>query len=318
MTTALVTGSHGFVGNHLRAELHRRGWTVIGLGRSDRVAEAAATGERYIRADLTDAAGVAAALDTVRPDVVFHLAATPAYKLGGDVTALVGDAVHGTFTLCAALRAAGQRPRFVQAGSSAQYGALSRQENPVDERARCNPVTAYGFAKAAAEATVAAFGVAGCFDVIPVRAFNHVGPGEPTTTVASSFAARIIEVLAGRAESLRVQDLDAVRDFTDVRDIVRGYVDLAERGENGRLYNLCSGHAVTVGEVLDGLLRAAGLSRSVVEVEPSSGLAERPGSIPYQVGSAARVAAEVGWRPSIGLDQSLRDLLARVQQDVVR
>lgn len=307
MTVALVTGSHGFVGTHLRAELRSRGWAVVGVGRTDRVATA---GERYVRTDLTSAPDVAAMLDDVRPDLIFHLAATPGARAGGDVTSVV----TATYSLCSALVATGQRPRVVLAGSSAQYGALRRDENPVTEESRTEPSTSYGFAKAAAEHTARAFAAEGAFEVIPARAFNHVGPGEPPTTVASAFARRIADVVAGRADTVTVADLDAVRDFTDVRDIARGYAELAEKGTPGRLYNLCSGRPATVGDVLDGLLGAAGLDRSIVRAAPAASGPSRSGTIPYQVGCPRRVRAEIGWDAETGLPDSLRDLLAMVQR----
>lgn len=302
MSVALVTGGHGFVGSPLRALLRRSGWDVVSLGRAARVAPA---GERYLRVDLTDVAAVAEAVDAVRPDVVFHLAASPPQKVA-DLSALVAGAVGATHALCAALRQTGARARVVLAGSSAQYGAVPRSENPVTEQTRGRPVNAYGFAKAAAEATACALATDGAFDLVPVRAFNHVGPGEPPTTVASAFATRIAAVLGGRAERVAVADLDAVRDFTDVRDIARGYLALAERGTAGRVYNLCSGRAATVGDVLDGLLAAGGLDRTVVDVVPGG-----TGGIPYQVGSPARVAAETGWAAEIPLTASLTDLFGQ-------
>ena len=311
MSTALVTGSHGFVGSHLRGILRARGWDVVGLGRADREAAAFADGERYVRADLTETSTVAAALREVRPSVVFHLAATPALK-GAEATAvndLVAGTVAATHSLMSAV-ASSPRPLVVFVGSSAQYGALPVEENPVTEDSRCNPVTSYGWAKVAAEATARAYAASGSVDVIPVRAFNIIGAGEPPTTVASAFAGRIAALLAGRLDEVQVRDLAAVRDFTDVRDIATGLVDLAERGTPGRLYNLCSGRPATVGDVLDGLLVAAGLDRSVVRVLPDSG----PGGVPYQVGSAARAGAEVGWSATTELPQSLRSLLECVQR----
>ncbi len=315
MSTALVTGSHGFVGSHLRQVLRDRGWDVVGLGRADREAAAAAEGERYFCTNLTDTPAVLAALEVVRPDVVFHLAATPALKEAAapTVTDLVTGTVTATHSLMSAV-ASTARSRVVHVGSSAQYGSLPVGENPVREDSRCNPVTSYGWAKAAAEATARAFEASGTVDVVPVRAFNIIGAGEPPTTVASAFAGRIAAFLDGRLEQVQARDLSAVRDFTDVRDVAAGLVDLAERGTRGRLYNLCSGRPTTVGDVLDGLLDLAGLDRGVVHVLPDSG----PGGVPYQVGSAARARAEVGWSAKIELPESLRALLERVQQGVAR
>jgi GDP-4-dehydro-6-deoxy-D-mannose reductase len=306
VTVALVTGSHGFVGTHLRKELAGRGWTVVGLGRSVRRAGDA---EQYVRADLTSQDEVVTALESVRPDVVFHLAATPGARASGEVTSVVA----ATYALCSALVTTGQHPRVVLAGSSAQYGALRRDENPVTEDSRFQPVGAYGLAKAAAEYTARAFAAGGTFEVVPVRAFNHVGPGEPPTTVASALARRVADVLAGHADTVTVADLEAVRDFTDVRDIARGYADLAERAVPGRPYNLCSGRATTVADVLDGLLAAAGLDRSVVRPLPTAPLAS--GTISYQVGCPRRTRDEIGWETTRELADSLRGLLEEVQRD---
>jgi GDP-4-dehydro-6-deoxy-D-mannose reductase len=312
MSSALVTGAHGFVGTHVRVELLGRGWDVTSLGRADR------TDDNYLRHDLANDAvdSLAERLADLKPDVVFHLAASPAFKAaGGDPTGLVADAVSATFNLCRAMVVAGSKARLLVAGSSAQYGALPRELNPVTEDGPCRPVNAYGHSKAAAESTALAFAATGAIDVIPVRAFNHIGPGEPPTTVASAFARRIADVRAELSDTVTVGDLDAVRDFTDVRDIAAGYVELAERAEPGRLYNLCSGRPATVGDVLEALLVAGGLDRSVVSVtDPPSGATNRPGSIPYQVGSPARVRAEIGWSAKRPLADSARDLLDAVEK----
>jgi GDP-4-dehydro-6-deoxy-D-mannose reductase len=315
LSTALVTGSHGFVGRHLRQVLRGRGWDVVGLGRGDRNVEAAADGEHYIRADLTDTDTLTSALEEVRPSVVFHLAASPASKEadGATATEMIAGTVAGTLALMSAVASTG-RPLVILAGSAAQYGALPIEENPITEESRCNPITPYGWAKAAAEATARAFSAGASLPIIPVRVFNIVGPGEPPTTVASALAARVLAVVAGQVEKVDVRDLSAVRDFTDVRDIAAGFVDLAERGTPGRAYNLCSGRPASVGDILDGLLGAAGLDRDVVRVLPTSG---KPGNVRYQVGSNARVAAEVGWSATIDLFTSLRALLT-CQQEVLR
>jgi GDP-4-dehydro-6-deoxy-D-mannose reductase len=226
---------------------------------------------------------------------------------------MVAGTVAGTYSLMSAV-ASTARPLVILAGSAAQYGLLPIEENPITEESRCNPVTPYGWAKAAAEATARAFSGSASLPIIPVRVFNMVGPGEPPTTVASALAARVLAVVAGQFEKVHVRDLSAVRDFTDVRDIAAGFVDLAERGTPGRVYNLCSGRPTTVGDILDGLLAAASLDRDVVHVLPNSG---GSGNVPYQVGSNARVAAEVGWSATTDLFTSLRALLT-CQQQVLR
>lgn len=299
MTLALITGGFGFVGGHLRHELHTRGWSVVRAGRTT----GPATDGQVL--DIADPAAVADCLRQVRPDVVFHLAAS--FPGGsGDV---VEQTVAASLGLGVGLQRSGLRGvRVVHAGSSAQYGAIPAANNPVTETSAAVPVNAYGYAKLAAESVLCGLAAGGAFEIIPARAFNHIGPGESSRTVGGAFASRVRDVLDGRADRITVGDLDAVRDVTDVRDIVRGYVDLAEQGVPGRLYNLCSGRPTTVAEVLDALLACAGQDRSIVEVTPAPA-GERPGYIPYQVGSPERVTREVGWTAMIGLKQSAKDLL---------
>lgn len=307
MSRALITGSQGFAGRHLAAELRSRGYEVIGLGRTllgrtplgRTPLGRAAHEDAYVTADLADDASVTAALREHRPDLVFHLAASAT----GSGQSIMDNNIAAAHGLATALRRV--PARLVIAGSSAQYG-LAR--SPVTEESPGEPVSPYGHAKAAAESILRGHAGDGAFEVIPVRAFNHIGPGEPATTVSGAFAQRIRAVLAGHTERVNVAGLESVRDFTDVRDVVRGYADLGERGVPGRVYNLCSGRPATIGDVLDALLAAAGLDRSVVQVtaEPPG---VRSGQVGYQVGAPDRVRREIGWTATIGLEQSTKDLL---------
>lgn len=302
MTTALVTGGHGFVGTHLCALLEVRGWDVVVMSRTPRQMP----GRRSMLVDLASGAGLEEALEAARPDVVFHLAG-PATRAADDVGPIFRDVVGATYQLGLALRRTGLRPRLVLAGSSAQYGDLPRSLNPVTEDAPFRPVSAYGYAKVAAEAVIRGLFDDGSVEVIPVRPFNHISPGEPASTVAAAVANRIAAVLRGTSDRIRVSDMTSVRDLTDVRDIARGYLALAESGTPGVPYNLCSGRPVSVGALVMCLLRHAGLDESVIDVVdgPASGIA-------YQVGSAARVEARTGWTASTPLDDSVADVLATV------
>jgi GDP-4-dehydro-6-deoxy-D-mannose reductase len=304
VTTALLTGSSGFVGTHLRSVLRSAGWDVVGLGRAAAEPE---PGERYIRADVTNLEDVCAALEAVQPDVVFHLAAASSQKVPA-ATEVVRTAVDGTLVICSAIRRAGLPSRLILAGSSAQYGGTSAGDEPIGEDTPCRPVSAYGHAKLAAESVAFALASDGAFELVPARPFNHVGPGESPATVAGSLAERVVSVMEGRAERVRIADVTAVRDFTDVRDIAHGYLALAERGIPGRVYNLCSGRASTVLDILHGLLREAGLDESIVDIVPG-----KVGGVARQVGSPARVRADTGWVAEIPLSRSLADLLAGVR-----
>lgn len=306
MTTFLVTGSHGWVGGHLRRILRARGHQVIGVGRRPRTV---GTGERYLRVDLRDGRATSAAVDAIRPDVVVHLAAVLPQRVA-DVDELIADVVPPTYHLCRALRAVegvDRPPRLVVVGSSAQYGAVPRELNPVTEEVPALPLGAYGHAKAAAESLALAMGADGRISVTAARPFNHVGPGEGTATVAGALARRVADVATGRLARVRAADLDAVRDFTDVRDVARAYADMADAGRPGRTYNVCSGRGVSVGAVLRSLLDTANLDESVVDIAEGG-----TGGVRHQVGSAARLTAEVGWKPERELRESLGDLLGEL------
>jgi GDP-4-dehydro-6-deoxy-D-mannose reductase len=303
MPKALVTGSHGFAGTHLRALLHEREWSVAGL---DRVNAAAATGEEFFAADLTDEAAVHRAIAAAAPDVVFHLAGVRGDGSSRALRDVLAGNVLGTVHLFAALRECGRPVRVVHVGSSAEYGAVPPEENPIAETASLRAEDAYGWSKVAAEAVALAHhGVEG-IEVVATRPFNHSGPGEPPHLVASAFARQIVAVEAGAEPVIRVGNLDPVRDITDVRDIVCGYLDLAERGTPGRVYNLCSGRGTRIADLLRMLLDKSVAS---IEVRPDPAR-QRPSDVPLQVGDGGRARRDVGWAPRIPLENTLADLLA--------
>jgi len=303
MPTALVTGSHGFAGTHLRNLLREEEWSVAGL---DRVQTGATGGEEYFAADLTDGEAVRRVIAAFAPDVVFHLAGVRGGGAAQSFAEAIAVNVLGTVNLFAALRERGRPVRVVNVGSSAQYGAVPPEENPVAETASLRAESVYGWSKAAAEAVALAHqGVCG-IDVVAARAFNHSGPGEPPHLVASAFARQIAAVEAGAEPVIRVGNLDSVRDITDVRDIVRGYLALAEKGKPGRVYNLCSGRGVRIADLLRMLLDKTSAS---IEVRPDPAR-QRPADLPLQVGDFGLARHDLDWSPRIPLEVTLADLLA--------
>lgn len=303
MKRALVTGSHGFAGTHLRRLLGAEGWTVAGL---DVVDAAPAAGETYHRADLTRPPRLREAVLAADPDVVFHLAGVRGTGPDVELARTVAINVHGVWNLIEALGERERPVRLVVVGSSAQYGAVPTAANPIDESVGPAAEGVYGWTKAAAEAVALACHGRGGLEVVAARPFNHSGPGEPDTLVASAFARQIAAIEAGAEPVLHVGNLESVRDLADVRDIVRGYLALAERGTGGRIYNLCSGRGVRIAEILRMLLD---MTDTRIEVRPDPDR-QRPSDLPVQVGSHARATEELGWSPEIPLATTLRDLLA--------
>ena len=184
------------------------------------------------------------------------------------------------------------------------YGARDAGEYPLVETLGLRPSNPYGASKAAAEAIL--LGEASSFglDVVITRAFNHIGPGQDERFVVASLAAQLAHIAAGGPPQLLVGNLEAARDFLDVRDVVAAYIALARDGERGEIYNVCSGRAVTIRDVLRELIAIA---RVPVEVREDAGRM-RGADIPLSVGNPAKLRGRTGWEPKIPLVRSLRDI----------
>ena len=303
----LITGVTGFVGSWLARHLLEEsdGAGVWGMVRwsSDRTAVEALPGLHLVQGDLTDGASLVGALRESRPDVLFHLAAasTVASSWNHPAEILEVNAV-GQARLFEALRSLDLSPVVVVPCSAEAYGRVDPSRCPVTEDEPFRPVSPYAVSKAAQDLMAYQVHAARGLPVIRMRPFNHTGPGRPDRFVASSFARQLAEMEAGlRPPVLRVGNLEAVRDFSDVRDVVRAYRLAAERGTPGEVYHVCSGRPVAVREVLEILV-----SRSTVDprVEPDPERL-RPADIPVLWGSAEKLHRATGWEPSIPLERTL-------------
>lgn len=297
---AFVTGGNGFVGSHLVRALRERGDGAIVAGR-------ARDGSKVdVELDLSDTENVRRALDASAPDVVFHLAAQAFVPASvRDPLATYETNILGTARLYEALRnATGVLPRVVFISSAEVYGARERSEYPLREDLAVHPATPYAASKAAAEAIALASCRSYGVPTVVARAFNHIGPGQDTRFAVPAFAAQLAAVAAGGPPVMHVGNLAAYRDFLDVRDVVLAYIALAERGESGETYNVCSGRPVTMQEVLRRLILTAHVA---VEVREDAARM-RPSDVPLSYGDPAKVQAATGWSPRYALDQSLRDV----------
>ncbi|MYN64471.1 MAG: NAD-dependent epimerase/dehydratase family protein [Acidobacteria bacterium] len=308
----LVTGAAGFVGSHLVALLgaeqpapHVVGWRRPNPdGDKARRPASDSPARRSLRAvDVLDADAVHRAVEELEPDQVYHCAGAAA--VAGSWNARVSTLrtnVIGTEHLLAAIERAAPSARVLIPGSALVYrpgrGALA-------EDADIGPASPYGLSKLAQEMLAARYAAEG-LGVIRTRSFTHIGPGQNPSYAASSFARQIARVEAGLAEpALRVGDLDPRRDLLDVRDTVRAYRDLMERGTPGAVYNVCSGTAHPMREVLDRLVSLTAIPIEV-RVDPAR---LRPSDYPVLCGDRTRITADVGWAPRIPLSETLRDLL---------
>ncbi len=311
MTRALITGITGFAGSHLADHLLAvGGYEVYGLkrwrSRTENIRHLAGK-VTLLDGDITDAVRLREVVAEVRPDVIFHLAAqsfVPASWREPDATLTTN--VRGQVNLFEAVRAAGHPCRIQIAGSSEEYGLVGEDELPITEDTPLRPLSPYAVSKVTQDLLAWQYHRSYGLDVVRTRGFNHTGPRRGEVFVTSNFARQIAAIEAGLQEPvLRVGNLDARRDFTDVRDTVRAYRLAVEKGEAGAVYNICSGTTVSIRELLDRLLA---LSDAAIRVETDPARL-RPSDVPVLLGSAARFHAVTGWEPEIPFDQTLRDLL---------
>jgi GDP-4-dehydro-6-deoxy-D-mannose reductase len=305
----LITGINGFVGGHLAEHLLNSSTSEVwGLARASALALRELRGRvQFVTADLTDLEQVVAALASVQPDVIVHLAgqshvprsfANPAYTLQTNILAQL----H----LFQALLRLRQNPLILIAGSNEIYGQIAPDDLPIDEDTPLRPVNPYAVSKAAQDLLAYQYYVSHKLRTIRLRLFNHIGPRQEELFVASTFAAQIAQIEIGaQAPLLRVGDLSAERDFTDVRDIARAYALVAEHGEAGQAYNIGSGHSISIRRLLDTLLA---FSECDIAVEPDPARM-RPADVPRVVCDNRRVCAHTGWAPQIPLEQTLYDIL---------
>jgi GDP-4-dehydro-6-deoxy-D-mannose reductase len=268
----------------------------------------------FVECDLRDAGAVHRMMASVRPDRAFHLAAqsyvptswlSPAETINGNVACQLN--------LFEAVRDLGLETRFQIAGSSEEYGFVRKDELPIREENPLRPLSPYAVSKVAQDLLAYQYWMSYRLHTVRTRGFNHTGPRRGEVFMTSNLARQIAEIEKGAREAVVwVGNLEAVRDFTDVRDMVRAYWLALERGEPGEVYNLCSGRGYTVRNVLETLL---GLTATRVEVREDPERL-RPSDVQILLGDCSRFRQATGWRPTIPFEVTLKDLLDYWRQRV--
>ena len=303
LSPTLVTGAAGFAGSHLLDLLATEGVDLVAWHRPGSAPPREVPGARWEGVDLLDRAKVGDAIRRAQPRAVYHFAGEAHVgRAWEDTASTFATNVRGTHFLLEALRDASLAVPLLVPSSAMIYAASSDR---LTEDHAILPSSPYGVSKLAQELLAAR----ACHDGTATRiarAFNHVGPRQSPSFAASAFARQIAEIEVGRRlPEIVVGNLDAKRDITDVRDTVRAYRAILERGQAGRPYNVCSGNAIVIGDMLEQLVaRASVLVR--VRVDPAR---FRPNDQPIVEGDPSRIRGELGWEPRIPLKQTLADLL---------
>ena len=307
MDRVLITGLGGFVGRHLGRLLAEAGDAEIYGSVVDMELDRELPLPRdHVRAcDLLDEEAVSEVIDSVRPHQIYHIAGVaevgrswqdpkPAYQVN----------VLGQLNLLQAVVAICPDSRVLVVGSAGAYGLVRESDCPIGEDHPLAPADPYGVSKAAQDLMAQQYYLGYGMDIVRTRSFNHIGPGQSTGFLVGRVARMVAEVEKGLREPVAdFGDLSARRDFTDVRDVVRAYQLLMERGTAGDVYNVCSGTAVPVAEVVR---MAAALGKVPIEfrINPDR---ERPTDLPLLLGDNSKIRAATGWEPRIPLETSVRD-----------
>ena len=253
--------------------------------------------------DLRDPAAARALVERSEPDVVIHLAAQSAVPESfRDPEATFQVNLLGTLHLLQALKQQHFSGRMVYVSSGDVYGQVPAVELPATEERAPRPRNPYAVSKLAAEALCAQWAVTDAFDVVIARPFNHIGAGQSERFAISDFARQIASIKAGTREPIvRAGNVNISRDFTDVHDVVAAYFALIESGRTGEIYNVCSGHDVSIGELANRLARLAGVE---LELVPDPDLV-RPVDVPVLRGDPAKLVAATGWQSQTPIEESL-------------
>lgn len=308
----LVTGAGGFVGRHLVRELDGAGYDILATDIVDGAVGFGPDGlskrVTFRRLDLKDMDGIRAVFSDFAPRAVFHLAAqSSAARSFEEPRETLETNIFGTLNLLEAARETmGEPPlRFLSVGSCEEYGRRGPEDMPLTERSPVEPVSPYAVSKAAQSMLVLQYHSAFGIECMVTRSFSHTGPGQADRFVLPSFARQCAAIKAGLSEPLiRVGNLEVTRDFLDVRDVVRAYRLIIEKGRAGTVYNVCRGEGLSLGEALRLLGR---MTNGEVDTTTDPYLL-RPIDVPLLIGDSGRLREQTGWTPSISNERMLEDL----------
>lgn len=314
---AFITGIAGFVGSHLAELLISKGFEVYGLLRprsnTDHIKGIINT-LHLEDADLLDTHSLYGTISRIKPDYIFHLAAqsfVPTSWVSPSVTLEVN--IVGSANLFEAVRMSGIDPVIQIACSSEEYGFVEPSELPIKETNPLRPLSPYAVSKLAMDYLGYQYHQSYNVRIIRTRGFNHTGPRRGDTFAESNFAKQIALIEKGTQDPVvHVGNLEASRDYTDVRDMVKGYLLAVEKCDPGDVYNICTGRAIVIGDMLKMLLA---MSKSKIEIRPDPSRM-RPSDVPVLLGDGRKFESKTGWKAEIPFEKTMEDLLNYWRQRV--
>lgn len=303
---ALVIGASGFVGDYLCKHLVDKGYEVYATRHSN--SESINTrldNIKFYKLDIMDSDACENVLRDVKPQYIFNLAAVSSVGLSWREPAKTMEInIIGTLNVLEAVRKISISSKILIVGSSEEYGKVQPQDIPIKETQKLVSENPYGISKITQEMIAQLYYKTYGLQIYFVRAFNHIGPGQQLGFVVPDFAKQIAEIELGMKEPvIFVGNLEAKRDFTDVRDVVRAYEMIVNNGRCGEVYNVGSGKSIAIKEILNSLIRFC--TKEINIVKDLSKM--RPSDVPIIEASIDKIKTEVGWRPQISIEQTLFD-----------
>jgi GDP-4-dehydro-6-deoxy-D-mannose reductase len=305
--TILITGGTGFAGTHLIEALQKKGYTNIHATHFGKNTILPNTeGVAFHQLDLTQAEDTLAVFEKVRPDHIYNLASFAAVSKSFERAAmLLQNNITLQLNVLQTMKRVSPTSRLLVIGSAEEYGLVQQSDTQtIDESFPLNPDNPYGVSKVAQDLLANSYHIAYKLPIIRVRPFNHIGEHQVPDFVVPAFASQIASIEKNTQEKLMVGNLEAVRDFTDVKDMVQAYILLMEKGIPGEVYNVGTGKGWKIRQILDTLIQLANVPIQV-EQDPNR---LRPSDIPYFVANISKISA-LGWKPSIPIEQTLERIL---------
>jgi GDP-4-dehydro-6-deoxy-D-mannose reductase len=311
MTRVLITGITGFTGSHLAEYCLNKGYEVFGLTRGRyhqyNFIEHIVDKLKLIEGDLSDYHSIQSCLKESEPDLIFHLGAISSVPLSWKAPqSTFNTNTTGTLNILEAVRMSKLDIKTLVVGSSEEYGLVYKDETPIKETNPLRPLSPYGVSKIASDLLGYQYYKSYGLKVIRVRPFNIIGTRGGQEIVTANFALQLSKIKNGKQKTLKVGNMDSIRDFNNVKDIVRAYDIAMDKCDYGDVYNICTGNGITIKELLDKMI----LISEIYNISYDKDIKRvRPSDVDNLIGDSTKFRDKTGWTPKIPLDESIREVL---------
>ncbi len=313
----VITGAAGFAARHLICAIEKEGRDeIFAWVKDEQEARLVSLDEEHIYiADITDEKKVREGIETIRPQLVYHLAAQASVGLSWKLPALTMEVnTVGTIHLLEALRSYSPEAKLLLVGSAEQYGKVTKDQLPIKETRELEGINPYSVSKMTQELMAQMYATGYNMHIVMVRSFNHIGPGQAVNFVIPDWCSQIAAIENGKqAPVLRVGNIQVKRDFTDVRDIVRAYMQLIEHGTSGEVYNVGSGVSYSLEQILQKIIKAS--TRQDIHYETDHKKL-RPADVEELRADITKLKQTISWNPIYTIEQSLEDILEEMRNKV--